>query len=400
MFNIKKRFEKKTLRNIINQRINGINGINRINRINEINRINGINRINEINRINGINRINNYFNNTKYKTHIVIYDTYPNINNAEKEVIIRFKHTCEKLQIGFLTITNDNIINNEHPLKNINIINIPKNYIDCIISLHFESPKSTQHYTLMALWNPLNFHKDTDLNNVCSVDGYISCYSKSVDDFFISKCNKPVIGYINHTLSEPILDLSININKCFYIGLNWEKLNTLTPERTKILNILKKLEVYNLISIYGPKKIGDIELWKGYRSYIGEIPFDGTSVIYEIKKCGICLVFSSDSHINAGISSNRLFEGLAAGVPLICDKNPFILKWFEDNVFYIDTTQSNCAEQIINHIKYIRENPSVVLKKMENCRKIFTDNFLLDKQLSLLLLNITNKSDSLPVLES
>jgi glycosyltransferase involved in cell wall biosynthesis len=91
-----------------------------------------------------------------------------------------------------------------------------------------------------------------------------------------------------------------------------------------------------------------------------------------------------------GIASNRLFEGLAAGVPLICDKNPFIQEWFKDNVFYIDTSRTNCAEQIINHIIYIRANPSIVLKKMAKCRKIFIDNFLLDKQISSLLLNLPN----------
>lgn len=338
-----------------------------------------------------INKINNYFDNTKYKTHIVIYDTYPDVNNAEKEVIIRFKNACEKLQIGFLTITNDNIINNDHPLKNINIINIQKKYIKCIISLHFRSPKTTQHYTLMALWNPLAYHTSIDLiNNVGNIDGYISCYSKLVDSFFTLKFNKPIIGHINHTLSEPILELSINIQKCFYVGINWEKLMKLTPERTKILNILKNLEKYNLVSIYGPKQISGVEVWKGYNSYSGEIPFNGISVIYEIKKCGICLVFSSDNHINCGIASNRLFEGLAAGVPLICDKNPFIQEWFKDNVFYIDTSRTNCAEQIINHIIYIRANPSIVLKKMAKCRKIFIDNFLLDKQISSLLLNLPN----------
>ena len=248
----------------------------------------------------------------------------------------------------------------------------------------------------MALWNPLAYHTSNDLiNNVGNIDGYISCYSKLVDSFFTLKFNKPIIGYINHTLSEPILELSVNIHKCFYIGLNWEKLSTLTPERTKILNILKNLEKYNLISIYGPTQIGGVELWKGYSSYSGEIPFNGVSVIYEIKKCGVCLVFSSDNHINSGIASNRLFEGLAAGVPLICDKNPFIQEWFGDNVFYIDTTDLNCVGQIINHINYMRENPSIVLEKMEKCRKIFIDNFLLDKQISSLLLNIMNNYSQL-----
>jgi hypothetical protein len=132
----------------------------------------------------------------------------------------------------------------------------------------------------------------------------------------------------------------------------------------------------------------NIDVWKDYRNYVNEIPFDGKSVIYEIKKCGICLVLSSDAHINEGISTNRLFEGLAAGVPLICDNHPFIKKWFGDNVFYIDTSSPDCVYNILKHIDYIKQNPNIVLQKLQQCREIFLENFVLDKQLDRLLANI------------
>ena len=338
-------------------------------------------------------RISSYFSKNTYQKYIALYDTWPDINNAEKECLFRFKKACEKINVGFFTITNDGIINNKCPLKNIHINNIPRNKLSCIISLHFSSPKNTKHYTLMALWNPIAFHKNkNDIYNVCLSDGFISCHSDKVDNYFTSIRKKPIIGYLNHSLSDPILELSINSSlKCFYIGINWEKCNSsLTPERKNILNILNKLENLNLLSIYGPKIFQGVEVWKGYKSYKCEIPFDGISVIHEIRRCGICLVFSSDSHINSQICSMRLFEGLAAGVPLICDNHPFIQKWFGDNVFYVNKGDNNCVDEIVKYIGYIKNNPDIILKKMENCRKIFLDNFLLDNQLSILLTQIDN----------
>lgn len=336
--------------------------------------------------INKHNGIEDYFNKSTYSYHIIFYDTWPTINNAEKELLKRFQFACNKINSDFITCTNEGIINNNHPLKNIKITNIDKKYINCVISMHYSSPKNSNHLTLMTLWNPIDFHKtNIDISNTINSDGFISCYSDIVDNFFMNKCNKKVIGYINHTLSEPILDYSFGVYKCFYVGINWEKVNTLIPERKKILNLLKKLEYADLVQIYGPKKMLNVDVWEGYKSYIGEIPFDGVSTIYEINKAGICLVLSSVSHIKSEICSNRLFEGLAAGVPIIADQNPFIKRWFSDNILYINTDDEDCFEQLQNHIIYIKENKNIMLKKMENCREIFQSNFLLDKQLKTLI---------------
>lgn len=211
-------------------------------------------------------------------------------------------------------------------------------------------------------------------------DAYVSCYSPILDKFVNLLKDKEIIGYVNHSLYTPILNYNFTSFKCFYIGINWELCSN---KPTRYSKLLKLLDSHNLINIYGPKIFLNINIWKGYNSYSSEINFDITSIIHEINKSGICLVLSSESHKNSQIFSNRLFEGLAAGVPLICDDNSFIRKIFNNNVFYIDGVDEELSyNQIINHIYFIKNNQDIVKNKIENCRKIFLDKFLLSKQLN------------------
>jgi len=337
--------------------------------------------------------IDAYFENATFKIHIGLYNTWPDVNNAEKEVIFRIINSCNLISVGVIVISNNGTITGMSNIKddkfkglqNMNLNAIPKKYISFVLSLHYDSPKTTHHVTLHALWNPINFMNDPQhIQNFKTFDGYLSCYSKPIDDFKNSITNKPIIGYLNHTMST-LQDISTTFNDesiCFYVGVNWERVNpTVESFRKNVLNLLKNLEVHNLASIYGPTKFLNVNVWKGFPSYKGEIPFDGVSVIHEIKKCGICLVLSSVSHIQCEIASNRLFEGLAAGVPLICDNNLFIHKWFGNNVFYIDTNDPNCHEQVKEHVDFIKNNSDIVIEKLKRCREIFLTNFLLHEQI-------------------
>lgn len=320
-----------------------------------------------------------------YRGCLAFYDTWPDINNAEKECLLRFKYACNENNILYLLINNNGIIIN-NDLYGININNIEKKYINSIISLHWDSPKSTDHYTIHFLWNPLDFYDKNNIKNILNYDAYVSCYSPIMDKFIELYSDKKIIGYVNHSLCTPILNYDFTSFKCFYIGINWE---LCTNKQTRYSTLLKLLDSNNLINIYGPKIFLGINIWEGYNSYSGEINFDGTSIIHEINKSGICLVLSSEAHKNSQICSNRLFEGLAAGVPLICDNNPFIKKTFNNNVFYIDGVDEKLSYfQIIEHINFIKNNKDIVKNKIENCRKIFLDKFLLSKQLNELFNNI------------
>jgi len=344
--------------------------------------------------------IQTYFKNSKFKTHIAVYDTWPDINNAEKEILFRIVHACNMISVGVIVINNaGTIINlNNSPsnnpnlkmLTNLHLNQIPKEYISFVLSLHYDSPKTTLHYTLHALWNPLNFMVDpTHIKNLKSFDGYLSCYSDPIDNAI--KCVRAnIVGNLNHTLSCPILNVSDFRNDitCFYIGINWEQLNKMVPSRKLVLDLLKKLG--NDVCIYGPRMISNVNVWKNWNQYKGEIPFDGVSIVNVIKHCGACLVLSSPSHLQFEISSNRLFEGLAAGVPLICDNHPFIKKWFGDNVFYIDTNDPTCHEQVFRHLAFIKDpsNAEVVIHKLQECRNVFLTNFMMHHQLETIINNV------------
>jgi len=339
---------------------------------------------------NNINHyIAKYLNDNNYNGCLAFYDTWPEINNAEKECLMRFENACKEINILCLIINNDGIVLNNNFNNKININNIDKKYINAVISLHWGSPKNTIHYTICFLWNPIEFYDKDSINILLNYDAYVSCYSPILDKFVNLLTDKKIIGYVNHSLSSPILNYDFTSFKCFYIGINWELCSN---KPTRYSKLLKLLDSNNLINIYGPKKFLGINIWEGYKSYSGEINFDGISIIHEINKSGICLVLSSESHKNSHICSNRLFEGLAAGVPLICDNNPFIKKYFSDNVFYIDGVDEELSyNQIINHIDFIKNNRNIVTNKILECRKIFLDKFLLTKQLNELINNISKE---------
>ncbi len=314
--------------------------------------------------------------------YLVVYDTWPGIENAERELMCRIQQSCINLGINYISITNSNYILHPPELIGKSIYDIDESQIICVISLHFDSPKSTHLFTVNANWNPLDYYNEERYRNALNYDGMLSSYSNTLDQMVI-RSNCKIVGYLNPTVPAPFMDVSITKYTCFYVGINWELLPGVpTPPRKKLLDILKLLDKSNEVNIYGPRYFHGIEVWKGYKTYRGDIPFDGVSTIQKIKDSGICLVFSSDSHKESEVCSNRLFEGLAAGVPLICDNNVFIRKWFGDNVLYIDTEDAMTAYvQIRNHIEYIKKHPKIVIKKMENCRGIFLAKFTMDKQL-------------------
>ena len=102
-----------------------------------------------------LNVIEKYFKNSKFKTHIGVYDTWPNINNAEKEILFRILHACNIISVGVIVITNDGTItdlsnisdNNFTMLKKLNLNQVPKKYIKFVLSIHYASPKTTHHMT-------------------------------------------------------------------------------------------------------------------------------------------------------------------------------------------------------------------------------------------------------------
>jgi hypothetical protein len=84
-----------------------------------------------------LDAVETYFNHSTFKFHIGLYDTWPTINNAEKEILFRILHACNLISVGVMVITNDGTItgfsnildNNFVRLKDSNLNHVPKKYI-------------------------------------------------------------------------------------------------------------------------------------------------------------------------------------------------------------------------------------------------------------------------------
>lgn len=337
-----------------------------------------------------------YFLNSQYLHTLVIINPFIEYKNAEKELIIRISLYCKEKNIDFIVVNDKGYVTLEdHKLFNLNIKSFPVNKKITVISVHYVSKKISDHFTLLTNWNPVSFMVSF-CKNIISYDGYLSSYSEPIDSFV--SCindNDKFCGYLNTSLPISLLEeIEIIDNpRIFYIGTNWDlKSNHATHSeqdtRSKIREFLKVLDTKDMINIYGPKEYYGFFPWKGYNTYSGEIDFDGFSVIKKIKETGICLALSTKQHIRSKVCSMRIFEGIAAGVPIICDKNPFFIKYFGDNLFYIDLT--NIKDDIVKiqeYIDYFKNNKNDVLKKINTCREIFIKKFSFDVQFA----NIINK---------
>lgn len=313
------------------------------------------------------------------------YYTWPDIKNAEYEIVERWKMTCQRMNINFLLINNNGTIWQTPFHTN----NIPPEFFYCIISSHWESPKTTNVVTYGLMWNPIAFLQDPSIRErIQTVDKFIPCSSPVLDDFYRSTFpGKPFTTYpIHHSLSSPILDLTLGEKKCFYVGINWEALN---GNKGRFHDLFTELDKRDLVNIYGPEIFLNQRVWRDYRNYKGEIPFDGESVIHMIHRCGIGLVLSSKGHVDSAIVSSRLFECLAAGVAIISNKNPWVEREFGDDIFYVDTSPEQdmavVAERIGEIVRHISENEDAVMEKVRRCREKFLSKFLLDHELKRFL---------------
>ena len=345
-------------------------------------------------------KVNEYFSKSAFLHTLIFIDSFPGLKNAESELLLRISIYCKEYNIDFITIDKTGIVLPGYLLSGINIDKFPVNNKITVIGLHHDSKKISNHTSILTLWNPVPFMIPC-FNTILSFDGYLSAFSPIIDQFIHSITIQDKI-YGNLSTSLPISIMcqikKPNPNpKLFYIGTNWQNTDRDTnfqkDTRGSVINLLNKLDNMNIINIFGPTKFGNIIPWKGFKSYKGEIRFDGISVIEKIHECGICLVLSTQQHIRNEICSMRIFEGIAAGVPIICDKNPFFEKWFGENVFYLEgNTPEEQSLSIQQNIEYIKSNENIVYEKIKRCREIFYQHFSFDIHFSNIINNIRGEN--------
>jgi len=309
---------------------------------------------------------------------------WPKLKAAEDEVIARMKITARSLGLECLEV--DSFANLIHPPYT----QLTQDDIDFVISLHFETPKSYDIFSFVTLWNPLKFYHEWGYrrftSHLLTHDDFLSCSSTWADDQ-IRRCisSDPMREgpelHLYHSLSEPIYEPALGDRKLFYTGINWDRLG---KGRSRHQELLELLDKEGDLRIYGPKIFGGVDVWEGFKSYVGPVPFDGVSIVREINKAGISLVLSSEAHRQSELMSSRLFESLAAGAVIICDENPFARRYFGDTLLHIDTRLpvDEVCGQVQAHVDWIKSKPSEALRMAGEAQQIFRKHFTMDRCLN------------------
>ena len=111
-----------------------------------------------------------------------------------------------------------------------------------------------------------------------------------------------------------------------------------------------------------------------------EIPFGENHLRDKMGQYCAVLALSSPAHIKSKTSSSRVFEGIAAGVPVISDKNPHVIKLFGDAVYYLDGGgDKEKSENIEAIIHEINSNPDNAREKVEKAKELIKENYSFDQ---------------------
>ncbi|WP_018701291.1 glycosyltransferase [Amorphus coralli] len=327
----------------------------------------------------------------------IVPHTWPDLKNAEYEVLQRLSTAATNVGATMIAVDNDGYplwANTEIELDTSKPIDARS--VDFMICLHFESPRFLDVYSYYALWQPIEFYTvfgyEKSIEQMLTHTDCLSCRSEDADAharnlFRGARQTAPDdFPVLFHSPPRPYLESTISSDsRLFYVGINWERINN---ERGRHHELLVRLDDEELIDIYGPKMFQGAEPWRGFKTYRGELPFDGHSVVEAVNKAGICLALSSPAHQSSALMSNRLFEGLAAGAAVIANPNEFIDTFFSDVVYMID---DNCDDyelyaQTRAILDEIRANPAKARARAIEGQKRLDDAFSLERSLSKIII--------------
>lgn len=317
---------------------------------------------------------------------LLIIKHFYKLKAAEHEVVERLVASTKEL--GW----NPKVVEVDSSFDYKNIQKIEKG-VDAVLDIHYEYPKFFKARSIGAFWTPTSFMKDWDLayvwENQLSHDCLVYTDSNKILELLRDFRPAEDFGILNHSLPASWLSWINSTERgltprAFYAGINWNKLSG-RPGRHH--EFFKRLDDSDVLDIYGPKKISHVIPWKGFKSYRGEIPFDGKSILRKARESGISLVLSAEQHLSEGIISSRFFEGLAAGNSIISDGHPFIRKHLGENGFYLDLERGDAyaADQLKEFVMELRQNPTEIKIRQEYAQRLFVEKFDLTKQLKVVL---------------
>ena len=332
---------------------------------------------------------------------VLLISQWPKIKNAEYELIEKIRQTGFKITVvdylGFDVATGDCI----------NDVALPDDY-DFAISFHYDTPKFLNLHTFLWVANPLEVmhfqssYRTTLIHHLRAYDGYLYNGSEllkgHIKRVLGSEWQDSELSFIGSCSRNAMLEPragaegKANPDKIFYCGVNWERGSGKSGRAQGLLDVLQDRQ---LADFYGPRKLEGINPWEGFTSYRGEIPFDGSSMFNTMQEYGAVLAVSSPAHMKSKTASGRVFEGLAAGVPVISDENPHIRHQFGDLVYYFSgKTEQERADSIEQVLQQIRSNPEDAAQRVRDAQALISREYSFEVCLERILEKI--KVPSMP----
>lgn len=323
---------------------------------------------------------------------ILLITQWPEVKNGEYELIEKIKRTNYDITVvdryGFTVgdeLNSERVDDNEYLFA---------------ISFHFDTPRLLNVPTYYWVANPLAFmhlrhdYRDSIVPLIRANDGYLFNGSAPLKNHISRLATNSLADleanlefYPSVATQELVVVASqnnVNKDRLFYCGVNWERA---TDGTGRAQGLLAELNSRGIADFYGPRELEGKPVWEDFNSYLGEIPFDGTSSLSVMSQYGAVLAISSPAHLKSKTSSSRVFEGLSAGVPVISDRNPHVIELFGDAIFYFDgNNPCEQADSIQNLLQHIKNNEADVRDKVRRGQKLLSEKYnfepCLDKLLS------------------
>jgi hypothetical protein len=313
---------------------------------------------------------------------VLLIAQWPTIRNAEYELIERVRRTeCKITVVDFLGFD----------VATGRCLNGPKlcDEYDFAISLHYETPKFLNIATFLWVANPLEFihaqgnYRTHLIHHLRSYDDYLyngsDCLRQHIKTIIGADWKDSGLGFFQACSRKALLaprlpgEVGPKTDRLFYCGVNWE---AVSDKSGRAQGLLETLEQRHIADFYGPRCFLDVNVWGGFPSYQGEIPFDGVSMFPAMHGYGAVLALSSPAHIKSKTSSGRAMEGFAAGVPVLSDDNHHVRSQFGDLVLYIGgSDEQERADSIQEAMHEVRSRPDDAIERVRAAQDLISREY-------------------------
>lgn len=307
-------------------------------------------------------------------------------NNGEHETFLRLQYVLLKQKHELLLIDKNGYILNQGRLYTKHIEEENIDFVFTCDGMDYSLNALPDVFNVFMHWAPLGFFENFKaLLYLKSFSMYDHLVYSCEPEIFTQDCRLPLKNTAFIGPSVPV-DFVIKPRlqqerRLFYVGINFER----ALGNMRYSELLKELDNIGILEIYGPKKVyGKSNLWAGFQSYQGDIPFDGRTIMKKINQAGVCLALNSPMHNDANAVTSRTYEAAAAGAVIISDDNEFVRKYFGDSVFYIekDLSEKEASVKILDILNWVNKNPEAAYDMACSSQRVFIEHLTLDKMVS------------------